>query len=63
MKIIVSSFLIAALLSATSVAAQSKPVLKNKHLTAITQNGVTLKLGGEGHGYEGRHQTYQEWHR
>lgn len=43
---------LAALWTGTSHAASCK-AMTNSQLTELTANGITLKLGGEGHGYAG----------
>ncbi|WP_299677134.1 hypothetical protein [uncultured Roseobacter sp.] len=53
MKAIAVTTIIAALISTTVAVAETKGALKNKHLTMLIENGITLKLGGEGHGYVG----------
>ncbi|MCV3271515.1 hypothetical protein [Roseobacter sinensis] len=53
MKAIARATLIAGLTFTTAATAETKGALKNKHPTILTENGITLKLGGEGHGYVG----------
>ncbi|WP_282127544.1 hypothetical protein [Roseobacter litoralis] len=54
MKTVVLTTILTALFFSTSAISETKGALKNKHLTTLTKNGITLTLGGEGQGYLGK---------